>query len=261
MKYLAALIVLGAVAAPAVTAPQHACVRMTSHGASATCIAATDGRSWLLGCAHAFEGADARKPITIETNSPTPGQQQQVSIRLLAVDYRADLSLCEVNTRLPYVCQVAPAGYRPGRLWSCGYDHMKWPITVRTATSLGSDHDITYTRERPIPGRSGGPLLDPDQRLLYGVVVGFEVHPGGRGMYVSHNKILTFLARNQALVQSPPAQLLQQYQQAPVQQYYQPAPQQVQVPIPQPGVPQYGRPWVSEQHTPPSRQIKQQCPT
>ncbi len=194
-------------------APQDACARISSHGASCTCIATGPGRSYFLSCGHAFEGRDRTKPITLDVPSPTPGQTaQRPGIRLVAVDYQADLSLIEMLAGpLPYVCHVAATCLRGHRLLSAGYDDMKWPATQRPATLLGSQGLVTFTRERPWHGRSGGGLIDLDSGQLVGVVQGYsgppdrrEVVQGAQGMYASLGAIQTFLVRWQpALVQTP----------------------------------------------------------
>lgn len=164
---------------------------MPSHGISGTVIFVGGGKSTILSCAHGFRGQDRTKHITIDAPAPNPGQAARPGTRLLKVDYESDLSLIEVAAELPYSTPVAPIGHHPGRLLSAGYDEMKWPATQRTATFLGSAGNLTYTRERPWHGRSGGGLLDVDNGYLIGVVQGYEVN--GRGMYASHAAICRFL--------------------------------------------------------------------
>ena len=55
---------------------------------------------------------------------------------------------------------------------------------------------MTYTKERPIPGRSGGALIDLDRGCLVGVCHGYEVGYKNRGMYVSLPTVITFLRGN-----------------------------------------------------------------
>lgn len=177
----------------------HAVVRVPSHGASATVIQTERGRALLLGCAHAFEGANRTKPITLDVPSPDTGAPRQAAVRLLTVDYDLDLSLLELaDGPLPYCCPVAPAGYRPRRLLSVGYDAMELPARQEPATEIGSGGGITFTRERPRPGRSGGALIDMDYGLLVGVVQGYEPAGAQRGRYVAHAAILEFLQRRDA---------------------------------------------------------------
>jgi len=174
-----------------------AVVRLPSHGASATVIETRPGRTWLLGCAHAFEGADRQRPIHLDVPCATAGQPRAAVIRLLAVDPQADLSLILLEDGpLPHVAPVAPTGHRPGRtILSVGYDAMQWPAQFADTTLLGSGLTTTYTRERPGHGRSGGALLDADAGLLIGVVQGYEIGGSRRGMYVSHAAVLRFLNR------------------------------------------------------------------
>jgi hypothetical protein len=197
---------------PVAAEPADAVVRLPSHGASGTVIHTEKGRSLILSCAHAFEGLARATPIQLDVPCRNPGSPRSGRIRLLAVDYRLDLSLLELNDGpLDYVCPVAPAGYRPGRCLSVGYDEMRLPARQAMATLLGSDRGITFTREIPWHGRSGGGLIDRDAGCLIGVVQGYEVGGERRGLYVSHEAILKFLKslpspplRERILLPSPP---------------------------------------------------------
>ncbi|HEV3444682.1 MAG TPA: hypothetical protein VG099_08575 [Gemmataceae bacterium] len=184
----------------AATSLTDAVVRMPSHGASATVIYTTQGRTLLLGCGHAYQGQDRFKHMTLDIPCRAPGPMLKVGIQLLAVDYEADLSLVQLNAGpVDAYAPVAPAGFVPGReLLSVGFDNMQLPATVRPAHKLGSMGGVTFTRERPWHGRSGGALLDTEAGYLVGVVSGYEVTGQRRGMYVSHATILNFLARQQA---------------------------------------------------------------
>jgi hypothetical protein len=181
-------------ALPLAAEPPDAVVRLPSHGASGTVIHTEGGRSLILSCAHAFEGAARTTPVTLDVPCLRPGPPRKGRIRLLAVDYGRDLSLLELNDGpLDYVCPVAPAGHRPGRCLSVGYDEMRLPARQATATLLGSDRGITFTREMPWHGRSGGGLIDLDAGYLIGVVQGYEVGAPRRGLYVSHQAIVEFM--------------------------------------------------------------------
>lgn len=176
---------------------KYAVVRLESHGASATIIATGDGYTWLLGCAHAYKGEARTRPMTLErptfeavTASPNFAKT------LVDVDYEADLSLVLMRAGpVPYVCPVAPTGVPYGRLLSVGYDEMRWPATEKPATIVGNTAGVTWTREMPWHGRSGGGLIDTDRGMLVGVVQGYEVHGQRRGMYVSLDAIHRFLNR------------------------------------------------------------------
>jgi hypothetical protein len=176
----------------------HAVVRLPSHGASATIIETRKGRTLLLGCGHAFAGLDRQKPIVLDipTTRPT-GTPQKKGVRLLAVDYDLDLSLVVLDSGpLEFVAPVACPGHTPGpHLLSVGYDEMRWPALERTAHVATLTSTTIFTWERPGHGRSGGALLDLDAGCLIGVVLGYEVMGLQRGMYVSHEAIQSFLAR------------------------------------------------------------------
>lgn len=194
--FVAAVVLAGRPGHATAEPPLNAVVRLPSHGASATVIETRPGYSLLLGCAHAFEGKDRTKPIHVDVPTAQAGAAKQVVIRLLTVDYQADLSLVELHDGPLVVAPVAPAGHKPsGNVLSIGYDEMKWPFQVRPATILGTADPTTFTRERPWHGRSGGALLDAEHGCVIGVVQGYETAGQRRGVYVSHATILRFLAK------------------------------------------------------------------
>jgi hypothetical protein len=175
----------------------YAVVRVGSHGGSATVIQTTTGKSYLLSCAHCFEGGMISKPISLDV--PTKKRKSnQAQCQLLDIDYQADLSLLELEDGpLDFVAPVAAEPHRPGRnLLSIGYDNMQTPATVKPATITATDQDRTFTKERPWHGRSGGALLDAETGETVGVVSGYETLPWGRGIYVSHQAIVSFLNRS-----------------------------------------------------------------
>jgi len=190
--------------------PEDAVVRQPSHGASCTVIWTGPGKTYLLGCAHAYTDRSEQPSLEARTRRivldlPWPkgrlADNPGARARLAKIDYELDLSLVELPAGpAPYVCPVAPAGHRAGRLLSVGYDEMKWPHTVRYATPVPGDNhwETTYTRERPWHGRSGGALIDVDAGVLVGVVQGYEVDWKRRGMYVSLAAIRSFLGWEQA---------------------------------------------------------------
>jgi hypothetical protein len=173
---------------------EHAVVRIPSHGGSGTVIETRPGRSLILSAAHLFSGSNRYKRMTFDMPSPAPGQAQRVESRLLALDSQMDLSLIEIDVGpLPYVCAVAPQGYRPGECISVGYDNMRLPPQKRPAHIASQSGPTTFTRERPWHGRSGGALIDRSRGYLVGVVSGYS---STRGVYASHSAVLSFLARS-----------------------------------------------------------------
>lgn len=174
-----------------------AVVRLPSHGASATVIATEPGKTLLLGCGHAFTGSNRGKPIVLDVPTSHPGPAQRVGVKLLDVNYEDDLSLVLLCTGpVDYCCPVAPPGHRAGNLLSVGYDEMQVPAKVLPTHIVSLSPQVTYTRERPWHGRSGGALIDADAGYLIGVVQGYELSGPRRGMYVSHQAILRFLERS-----------------------------------------------------------------
>jgi hypothetical protein len=177
----------------------NAVVRIPSHGASATVIWSNERKSYLLGCAHAYQGKDAYKKMVIDVPSSSSGQKAANGIRLVALDYRLDLSLVEMNVGGLIYLPVAPEGHKiPQRLVSIGYDNMKWPATRVWADLVGEDAIRFYTKQIPWHGRSGGALADPQGPYLVGVVQGYEMSGSrpGRGIYANHRAILYFLSKN-----------------------------------------------------------------
>jgi hypothetical protein len=187
-----------------------AAVRIKSHGASGTVIGTTKGKTWILSCCHMFMGhGDQLDAALLQKRLVMDGPQQPDAVikgvagsRVLAYDAKLDLSLIELDNGPFYCIPVAPAGHKPGPLVSVGYDSMKWPVTLQPATFVGSAGNTTYTREKPWHGRSGGALIDVQGRVLIGVVQGYEVGGGDRGLYVSLEAVRVFLKRHRpALLQ------------------------------------------------------------
>jgi hypothetical protein len=183
----------------------HGVVRLPSHGASATVIHTEPGKSYLLSCAHAFLGNERTKPIVLDAPARKRLAPQQVGIQIVDIDYETHLSLLFLPAGpLDFVCPVAPAGIQPARLLSVGYDEMRLPAHVLPAHVVQVSAEVTYTKERPGHGRSGGALIDSDHGYLVGVVQGYELDGPRRGIYVSHQAILSFLARPPAAHPFPP---------------------------------------------------------
>lgn len=177
---------------------QHAVIRITSHGASGTVVQTSQDSSYILTCAHAFRGAD--RTLAIRLDVPVSGlavRPRLVRPRIVALDYRLDLALIHLAAGpLPYVCAIAPASaLSVRRALSVGYDEMKLPPVVRSATVLDSGPELLYTQEKPWHGRSGGALINGQGQLI-GVVQGYEVSGQQRGIYASPAAIAAFL-RNQ----------------------------------------------------------------
>lgn len=211
------------------TDPALAVVRIKSHGGSGTVIVTAPGKSLILSCAHMFlddnnqPSDEARKrPLKIDGPSQPYAAQIKVQARLAAYDYDLDLSLIELDNGPFYHLPVAEPGFKPGpQIVSLGYDDMRWPITAKAATILFSLGNTTFTQEKPWHGRSGGGLIDVQARKLIGVVQGYELGPKGRGLYVSHQAVLSFLQKHQAPQQQPQQMQLPQ----PRQQFFQMPPQ------------------------------------
>ncbi len=187
--------------------PAFAVLRFTSHGGSGTVVKTMEGKTWILSCAHMFEKGADKKPIYTDGYRQDKAKAGPSAHRLLGLDFNMDLSLVEVDNGPMYCIPIAPEGFTPGsHIGSYGYDEMKWPITAKRATIINTTGQVTWTREKPWHGRSGGGLIDLESKVLVGVVQGYEVGGAGRGMYISHATILKFMARFQwqGVARGPP---------------------------------------------------------
>lgn len=182
--------------------PNLATVRIKSHGASGTIIATSEGKSWILGCAHMFmdfrdnsiDPELAQKRLRIDGPVQPYAPKSMAEAKLIAADPHLDLCLIVIENGPFHYLPVAKIGHKPSYdIRSIGYDEMAWPITNQHATILITGANWTHTREKPWHGRSGGGLIDAEARVLIGVVHGYETRGQKRGIYVSHEAVLRFL--------------------------------------------------------------------
>jgi len=118
----------------------------------------------------------------------------------------ADLALVRLRTgnRAVPVLPLAPPGARPkpadlpAAAWAVGAEGAAatvWPDTLRAKRLLRRpDGEVVFvweTRRAPAPGRSGGPLLDADNRVI-GVC---DARQHGQGYYIHLDEIHAALAR------------------------------------------------------------------
>jgi hypothetical protein len=182
----------------ATSAPQDSAVRIPSHGLSGVVIWTEQGRSLILTAGHGFAGQQRNRPIVLDLfpRRGVPMPAKRGPIRVLQVDYELDLVLIELPAGpVPFHSPVAPRGYRTPYALSVGFDKMRIPPVVVPTTLLGTDGPRQYTVQRPEHGRSGGPLLDARQNFTLGTVIGYELRPGGRGIYTSTTALWQFLDR------------------------------------------------------------------
>ncbi len=182
---------------------------------SGTVIETGPGRTLILSAAHLWcrparfgqvrDERLLRQTIHLWCPTPTPQQGRPgAGVRVIALDPPNDLALLELNDGpLPYVCPVAPAGWRPGGKWllSVGYDEGRKPAQQRWAHVVADDGARFFTAEKPWHGRSGGALVDTQGGYLVGVVSGYEdpyESPRTRGIYVSLAAVQRFLGRRGA---------------------------------------------------------------
>ncbi len=207
--------------------PQEAVVRIPSHGGSGTVIATGQGWTLILTCGHMFaqDSEDGKlrpdpklihKKIALDILLPSKGAPIAAGVDFLGADWAHDICAIRLNYGpLPNVSPVAPRGFKPGPCLSIGFDEMKLPAKTRPATIVATNASSTFTRERPWHGRSGGGLIDQQTGYLVGVVGGYqrpepppgrewgpndpqvraEVYGSFKGVYASHQAILSFLAR------------------------------------------------------------------
>jgi hypothetical protein len=209
VKLLVWACVVAACIGTAGAAGLEAVVQLDSHGASGTIVKSTKQGTWILTCAHAFEGQLARKPITLQVPAQGKGQKRRGTIRLVRLDRKADLALVHLSAGpLPNVCPLA-AELPEGECVSAGYDDGKRPVTS-VKVNIRFRYPGTFVTDRaPWHGRSGGPLLFRGR--LVGVVRGYTfrgtcpwprgtpryrqwVGRFGQGDYVSLDAIRVFLA-------------------------------------------------------------------
>jgi hypothetical protein len=210
LKVALAVLAVALPATPCQAGPEDAVVRQKSHGASCTVIWTGPGKSFLLGCAHAYTdqqekpSAEARsRPIVLDLPWPR-GQVCQnpgAHARLVKIDYRLDLSLLELpDGPLPFVCPVALEGTRATECITAGYPEMRMPMSAIPADVVPCPFEgypdawaVTWTRQRPREGRSGGALIDRRTGCLVGVTQGYLTQAPYRGMYVSLSAVRKFL--------------------------------------------------------------------
>lgn len=172
---------------------------------SGTVIFSQPGRTLVLSCAHLWliEGTTRldprllRRPIWVDAPAPKAGAHHTGRNTLAYICAHRDLAIVVMPVQLPYVCPVAPAGTRPGRCVSAGYDLGKAPMTVKWTTLSRAQGDVQFTVQHPVSGRSGGALIDHASGRLIGVCQAVQMDgPGGRpvcGVYASHRAVLDFL--------------------------------------------------------------------
>lgn len=199
--------------------PAWAVVRLKAYGCSGTIVGTTQGASYILTCSHAFsDGHWKTVPFEMDTYSPKPtGYPIKVGATLIKNRPDLDLALLRLNAGpLHYVAQVAPVGFKPGVCLSIGHDKMATQATIKYAHISHTSGPITYTKESPWHGRSGGGLFDQATGYLVGAVTGYTGSPKHQtgGIYVSHSAILQFLGMTAPKVQESPK----------VEEFRQPAP-------------------------------------
>lgn len=196
-RYLAIAAVLAAAATSFAESPTDAVVRLTSHGASGVVVYSTNRRTLILTAGHAFAGELRARPIIVDAVGPAApgGADGRAARRVVAVDTQTDLAVVELLVGpLPHVCPVARTDPDARTsLLSVGYDAMRWPATVESASLTSITADVTFTRERPRPGRSGGPLIDTTRGNVVGIVSGYETSGMRRGVYASRSACVRIL--------------------------------------------------------------------
>lgn len=195
-NYLLSLIVLSLAALASWGADlRDAVVRIPSHGASGTVISSEKGLTRILTCAHAFPN-DAEFVL----DCPWDNVRRKGG-KLVKLDHTLDLALIEVaDGPWPVVCPIADKTYKPKgtNLWAVGYPEMKWPASKEPCVIKEDDGDHYFTKRLPIPGESGGGLIDLDAGVLFAVTKARWDPPWpaeGCGIYTHLNKITKFMAR------------------------------------------------------------------
>ncbi len=162
------------VAEPVVDKPDgwKAVVQIGSHGGSGTVIQSTAKETLILTAWHLFGSGSA--PRECEVSVPwDDGTTRKFKATRRLYDDTTDLALlvCTEKGPWPYVCPIAAANHKcPKQMVSCGYDAMRTPAVAEKSTLLGQVENFVLSKELMIPGRSGGPLIDPQANVVVGVV-------------------------------------------------------------------------------------------
>jgi hypothetical protein len=177
--------------------PADAVVCIVSHGCSGTVVATGPGQTWVLTCAHAFRGNDRSKPVVLDAPAPAGRAPRVTNARptVWKIDTEADLCLIEMTTGpLPFYLPVGERQPLAGeQVVAVGYEKMVKPAAVKPTTVLDVGPHWQHTRERPIPGMSGGPLIEPKSGALVGTCTGYESQGERRGMYVRLSAVRAFM--------------------------------------------------------------------
>lgn len=190
-----------------------AVVEIPSHGLSGNVVhtegsSAAHPRGWTLILTAAHAGRFHVPPVINAPSLKGAGKPIKASPRWIAWDREADLALAELQYGpWPYVVRIAPTGFEPtGSAWSCGYDggtdyyRGQRPAKKVSAHVAGSDGNRFEVRPAPIPGRSGGGLIDRPSGYLIGICSTRELDGMGRptglrGWYVNLKTIQGFCDR------------------------------------------------------------------
>ena len=150
---------------------------------------------------HVVEGAEALEVTTWD------GVTMTVDIARAATSH--DIAVAEVNGALPDAAAVAPDDPEPGdRVLVAGYPGggalsvAEGRMVARTSDRLfGADAGALALDVEVAPGSSGGPVLDPDGRVV-GVIYALSVDDG-RGLAVPVSALRDALEAGDGLVDVP----------------------------------------------------------
>ncbi len=177
---------------------------------TATVIKSQDGVTTLLTVGHIFRNSGDKPIIEVDIYNPKTGKVEKVVGKIVKYDLAEDLGVFTFESRYVFpVISIAPLNERQvvnQRVMSYGCSDGECPTVLnqkitRLNRYLGSDN-IECTGV-PTQGRSGGPLMDTQGRVI-GVCQAADQHDQ-RGVYSGTKPIHEFLKR--AGIVMPPYKL------------------------------------------------------
>ncbi|MCS7022947.1 MAG: serine protease [Gemmataceae bacterium] len=165
-------------------------------------IAVEENVGWLLTAAHvALHERVEVAFITLQSYPEVAWYGRQATVVARWPDQDLALVRFQTGGRTPPVLTLAPAWQRPRRFpamaWSIGLGPQGTPqllpeqILAREYVEREGKRGVFFwqTATAPVAGRSGGPLLDAQRRVI-GIAVAAR---GARGYYAHHDEILAAL--------------------------------------------------------------------
>lgn len=163
-------------------------VKLPDQGGSGVIVYSDRNHTYLLTAAHCYNN----NPVKIHHPVAQAKTIPHVTKHWMAIDKDKDLALLRMDIGLsPAVVPIASSS-NDRKAYSIGYDQMTWPAVKAKATISATGSRVTETLEPPVPGRSGGGLINEKGELI-GICQGIDVRTN-RGVYASLTCIHRFLS-------------------------------------------------------------------